>query len=117
MPLFSSINAEGLKRKQLQLERLKAGRFFSVTCEKGHTTQMSGIDLCRRLDVRMEKVQCPECYEQVRVTSIVDGAPMNDEQKKQQAEDYLKWSQEREQERRRKRHEASMEAGVWMGYP
>lgn len=117
MPFFSSINAEGLKRKQLQLERLQAGRFFNVTCEKGHTTQMSGIDLCRRLDVRMEKLDCPECYQQVRLSSIVDGPLMNDEQKKQQADDYLKWSKEREEERKRKHHEASMEAGVWMGWP
>ena len=59
----------------------------------------------------------PECYVQVRVTNIVNGPLMNDEQNKQQREDYLKWSQEREQERRRKRHEMSMEAGVWMGLP
>lgn len=78
---------------------------------------MSGIDLCRRLDVRMEKVDCPQCYEQLRLTDIADGPLMNEEQKKQQAEDYLIWSREREQEKRRKRHEASMEAGVWMGWP
>lgn len=86
--------------------------FFNVTCEKGHTTQMSGIDLCRRLHFLGEKLDCPECYEQLKLGGITDGPLMSDEQKKQQQEEYLKWSQEQKRERSRKEHEYMVEGAL-----
>jgi len=113
--LWGKALREHMKRqKELQIERLKAGRFFNVTCEKGHTMQMSGIDLCRRLDFLGEKIDCPECYEKAHVSSITEGEPMTEEQKKQQQEEYLRWSKEKERERDRKEHERIMESGtIW----
>ena len=88
------------RQQQLQLERMKAGRFFMVTCENRHTVQMSGLDIARRLDFYKlrgagEMIKCPECHEHVRLLSIADGPPMSDQQRRQQEEDYLKWSRAR----------------------
>jgi KaiC/GvpD/RAD55 family RecA-like ATPase len=49
--------------------------------------------------------------------SITEGPLMNDDQKKQQEEDYLKWSQEQKRQREQREHEASVEDGIWMGWP
>lgn len=108
MPLFGTYH-KIQEQKRLRVERLKAGRFFNVTCEKGHTTQMSAIDLARRLNDVGEKILCPECYEKVRVGAVTEGPLMNDEQKKQQQEDYLKWSEEQAKESRRRREALELE--------
>ncbi len=103
----------------LRIERLKTGRFFDVTCEKGHTMQMSGIDLCRRLEIKFgETLLCPECYEWVKVSSITDGPLMNEEQKNKQQEEYLEWEKEQKEAQRRRQAEldqetATMLAGNW----
>ena len=92
-----------------------------ITCEKGHTAQMSGLDLARRINYFKlrgagEMIQCPACYETVKLVSITEGPLMNDDQKKQQEEDYLKWSQEQKRQRERKEHERLVEEGVmWEG--
>jgi hypothetical protein len=104
--------------RQRRLERLKAGRFYSVTCERGHTTQMSGIDLCRNADTFCEKVLCPECYERVKITQITDGPLMNEEQKKKQQEEYMVWLKEQEREKKRQEdifwlQEAASESGIY----
>jgi len=109
-------------QRQLQLERMKAGRFFMVTCENQHVIQMSGLDIARRLDFYKlqgagEMIQCPQCYELVRLVSIADGPLMNDEQKKQQEEDYLKWSQEQKRLREQRRHEQAVESELALGWP
>lgn len=77
---------------------------------------MSGIDLCRRLDFLGEKLDCPDCYEKVHVGTITPGPEMTEEQKKKQQDDYLEWSTQKEQEWERKRHQRSVEYGVWMGW-
>lgn len=89
--------------REQRLARLRAGRFFYVTCERGHKTQMSGIDLCRRLeaDPNGEKVLCPECYEFVKVVTIVDGPLMSEDEKKKQQEEYLQWETARQEQIRR----------------
>jgi hypothetical protein len=109
-------------QRQLQLERMKAGRFYMVTCEHQHVTQMSGLDIARRLNFYKlqgagEMIQCPECYELVRLVSIADGPLMNDEQRKQQEEDYVKWSQEQKRLREQREFERSVDAGIWLGWP
>ena len=107
----------GIKRakqfREQRLARLRAGRFFYVTCERGHKTQMSGIDLCRRLeaDPNGEKVLCPECYEVVKVVTIVDGPLMSEDEKKKQQEEYLQWETAR-QEQIRKELMAPDDAGL-----
>lgn len=111
MPLFATYH-KIKEQKQVRIERLKAGRFFNVTCERGHTAQMSAMDLSRRLDQVGEKILCPECYEQVKVGNIADGPLMNEEQKKQQQEEYLQWSKEQERERRRRREALDLEMAV-----
>lgn len=79
---------------------------------------MSGIDLCRRLELKFgEKVLCPECYEWVEVVSITDGPLMNEEQKRKQQEEYLVWDRELKEAIRKGRHERSLENGIWMGWP
>jgi hypothetical protein len=94
------------EQRELRLARLRAGRFYEVTCEKGHKNQMSGIDLCRRLEKKFgEKVLCPECYDWVRVTNITDGPLMNEEQKKKQQEEYLVWEKEQKEALERRRAE------------
>ena len=108
------------RQRQLQIERMKAGRFYMVTCEHQHVTQMSGLDIARRLNFYKlqgagEMIQCPECYELVRLVSIADGPLMNDEQRKQQEEDYVKWSQEQKRLREQREFERSVDAGIWLG--
>ena len=109
-------------QRQLQPERMKAGRFYRVTCEHQHVTQMSGLDIARRLNLYKlqgagEMIQCPECYELVRLVSIADGPLMNDEQRKQQEADYVKWSQEQKRLREQREFERSVDAGIWLGWP
>jgi hypothetical protein len=109
-------------QRQLQLERMKAGMFYLVTCEHQHVVQMSGLDIARRLDFYKlrgagEMIQCPECYALVRLVSIADGPLMDDEQKKHQEEDYLKWSQEQKRLREERRHEQAVESELALGWP
>jgi hypothetical protein len=104
MPLFGDfLGIRKMKEfRELRLARLKAGRFFYVTCEKGHRSEMSGVDLCRRLRImKVEEVHCPECYEWVKVSTITDGPLMNEDQKKKQQEEFLQWEKEKEEERRK----------------
>jgi hypothetical protein len=118
MPLFGRF--QKIKQQRLlRIERLKAGRFFDVTCERGHTTKMSGIDLCRRLETRFgETVLCPKCYEWVKVRSIIDGPLMNEEERRKQQEDYLVWEQEQKEKLRRRRAELRQaEASALGGFP
>jgi hypothetical protein len=110
MPIFGRFQKIE-EQRQLRIGRLRAGRFFNVTCEKGHITQMSGIDLCRRLEVKFgEKVLCPECYEWVRVGSITDGPLMSEEQRKKQQEEYLEWEKERKEQIRKRVAQIETEA-------
>ena len=55
---------------------------------------MTGVGLCRHLDGLGECVQCPQCLGWVKVTSIVEGRVMSEEQKEQQAKDYQAWKEE-----------------------
>jgi hypothetical protein len=101
MPLFGDFLGIGKMKefREQRLARLKAGRFYYVTCEQGHRSQMSGIDLCRRLRVqKQEEVLCPECYEWVKVSTITDGPLMNEDQKKKQQEEYLQWEAARQEQ-------------------
>jgi hypothetical protein len=90
------------ENRERMLERLRAGRFYQVTCEKGHTPTLSALDLWKRMDNVGERMLCPECYESVMITEIKDGTLMTEEQKKKQQEDYLVWSEERKRELRRR---------------
>lgn len=80
----------------LQVERVRAGRFFDVTCEQGHTLEMTGVDLCRRLDSIGEYILCPECVGWVKAISIIKGRSMSREQKEQQENEYAAWLDEME---------------------
>jgi hypothetical protein len=90
-------------QNELRLQLIRVGRFFDVTCERGHVTRMSGIDLCRRLDERGEKVMCPECFQRIilfadkmpKIVSIIDSLPMTDAEREKQHEEYLAWNEER----------------------
>ena len=81
---------------KLRLERVKAGRFFSVICVFGHNFEMSGLDLCNWLASLGDNVFCPECSNYVRVVSIVDGRLMTEQEREQQWKDYLIWKEETE---------------------
>jgi hypothetical protein len=77
--------------RKLRTARVRAGRFFDVTCERGHVFEMTGAALCYRLDGLGEHMQCPECLAWVKVASIVEGLAMNEEQREQQEKDYEAW--------------------------
>ena len=82
--------------RRLRLERVRAGRFFNVTCQYGHVLEMSGLDLCNWLASLGDDILCPECSRYVRVVSIADGRSMTEQEKEQQMKGYLKWKEETE---------------------
>src|SRR5208283_4754450 len=105
--LSERLSVRSLKRRPRHEQSLQSGQQYQrlditkggheprrrTISRRGHVCR--SLETTRRGDENM-RLSRPECYEQVRVTSIVNGPLMNDEQK-QQAEDYLKWSEEREQ--------------------
>jgi len=80
--------------RKLRTERVNAGRFFNVTGACDHVLEMSGLELCRRLNAVGEYVQCSKCLRWVKVASIKDGRVMSEQEKEQQMKDYLVWKEE-----------------------
>jgi hypothetical protein len=80
--------------RRLRVERVKAGRFFDITCEQGHVSEMTGVELCRLLDSLGEYVLCAPCADWVKVIAVIEGRSMTEEQKEQQAKDYAAWIDE-----------------------
>jgi hypothetical protein len=80
--------------RRLCLERVKAGRFFNVTCVFGHVLELSGVDLCYRLAGLGENIWCTECLKRAQVRSIAEGRLMSEQEKEKQEKDYLEWKDE-----------------------
>lgn len=85
--------------RRLRTERIDAGRFFDVTCEFGHTHEMTGVDLCRHLDGLGESILCPSCVKWVKVIRLVEGRVMTVGEKELQEKDYSAWLDEMERAR------------------
>jgi len=79
MPLFGEMR-EQIRRmnefEERRLARQKEDRFFFVTCERGHRSQMSGVELYHHLRFEKdEQLLCPECYAWVKVSTITELPP------------------------------------------
>ena len=81
--------------QSLRCQRVEMGRYFTVTCERGHVIEMTGFDLCCHLNSVGERLQCPECVSWVKVGSIIVGREMNHEARNKQLQDYEDWLDER----------------------
>jgi len=80
--------------RKLRRERVEMGRYFTVTCERGHVIEMTGFDLCCHLNSIGEKLQCPECVAWVKVHSIIVGRETDYFTQSRQLKDYEDWLEE-----------------------
>ena len=70
------------------------GHYFVITCEHGHSVEMTGFELCWHLNGLGDTFTCPECGSWVKVSSIVTGRDMDYETKNKQLKDYEDWLEE-----------------------
>jgi len=79
---------------KLRRERVEMGRYFIITCERGHSVEMTDLELCWHLNSLGESMTCPQCGSWVKVSSIVIGREMDYETKNNQLKDYEDWLEE-----------------------